>query len=151
MPSYCTIEEANEYFASRLFVDVWESADEATKEKALAMATRKIDRIPFKGKKAIEYQENAFPRCFKYYNAWGSYWDCQIEVPEAIKVACCEEARAILSIGDSARLELQQQGVQSYNLSGMAETFKPGAGKGLLSQEAKELLAFYKTSGVGFA
>mgnify|MGYP001328116703 CR=1 FL=1 len=126
--SYCTIEEANEYFAERLHAEVWEQADESTKGKALKQATRAIDRQPLKGRKATDEQELAFPR------------HPDAEIPEAVKEACCEEALAILESGNSQRRRLQQEGVQSFTLGNMSESYVAGAGKGLLSQEAKELL-----------
>ncbi len=126
--SYCTIEYANEYFGRRLHAESWEQADNSTKEKALWQATRSIDRMPFRGRKTDLHQPFAFPR----------YPDT--EIPEAVKEACCEEALAILESGNSQRRKLQQEGVQSITLGSMSETYIAGAGKGLLSQEAKELL-----------
>ena len=126
--SYCTIEYADEYFAGRLHAESWGQADDSTKEKALRQATRAIDRQPLKGRKNDPAQVLAFPR----------YPDT--EVPEVVKEACCEEALAILERGNSQRRKLQQEGVQSLSLGNMSETYITGAGKGLLSQEAKELL-----------
>jgi len=126
--SYCTIEYADEYFAGRLHAESWSGADSETKEKALRQATRSIDRMPLRGRKTDLHQPLAFPR----------YPDT--ELPEAVKEACCEEALAILESGNSQRRKLQQEGVQSFSLGNMSETFAAGAGKGLLSQEAKELL-----------
>jgi len=126
--SYVSLAEANEYFSNRLHADAWAEASDADKEKALAMATKAIDRQPLKGRKTDPAQEMAFPR----------YPDT--EVPEAVKEACCEEALALLERGNSQRRKLQQEGVQSFSLGNMSETFAAGAGKGLLSQEAKELL-----------
>lgn len=126
--SYCTIKEANAYFSGRLHAESWGQADEIAKEKALKQATKEIDRQPLKGRKATDTQELAFPR----------YPDS--EVPEAVKDACCEVALALLERGNSQRRKLQQEGVQSFTLGNMSETYIAGAGKGLLSQEAKELL-----------
>lgn len=126
--SYCTIEFADEYFSGRLHAESWAGADDSTKEKALRQATKTIDRQPLRGRKATDEQELAFPR----------YPDT--ELPEAIKEACCEEALALLERGNSQRRKLQQEGVQSFTLGNMSETYAAGAGKGLLSQEAKELL-----------
>jgi len=126
--SYCTIEYADEYFRNRLHAESWGQADESTKEKALQQATRAIDRQLLRGRKTNPEQELAFPR----------YPDT--EVPEAVKEACCEEALALLERGNSQRRKLQQEGVQSFTLGNMSETYIAGAGKGLLSQEAKELL-----------
>jgi hypothetical protein len=126
--SYCTIEEANEYFSGRLHAESWGQSDESTKEKALKQATRAIDRQPLRGRKTNPEQELAFPR------------HPDTEVPEAVKEACCEEALALLERGNSQRRKLQQEGVQSFTLGNMSESYAAGAGRGLLSQEAKELL-----------
>ena len=128
MQSYCTIEYADEYFKNRLHAESWGQADDSTKEKALWQATRSIDRMPLRGRKTDLHQPLAFPR---YPNT---------EIPEAVKEACCEEALALLESGNSQRRKLQQEGVQSFTLGNMSETYIAGAGKGLLSQEAKELL-----------
>ena len=125
---YINLTEANEYFSNRLHADAWAEASDADKEKALAMATKAIDRQPLKGRKTETGQALAFPR----------YPDT--EIPEVVKEACCEEALAMLERGNSQRRKLQQEGVQSLSLGNMSETYITGAGKGLLSQEAKELL-----------
>ena len=128
MQSYCTIEYADEYFKNRLHAESWSGAASSIKEKALKQATKTIDRQPLKGRKATDEQELAFPR------------HPDAEIPEAVKEACCEEALALLERGNSQRRKLQQEGVQSLSLGNMSETYITGAGKGLLSQEAKELL-----------
>jgi len=134
--SYCTIEYANEYFAGRLHAESWGETSDADKEKALRQATKEIDRQLLKGRKATDTQELAFPR----------YPDT--EIPEAVKEACCEIALALLEKGNSQRRKLQQEGVQSFSLGNMSETYTPGAGRGLLSQEAKELLRPWLLGGV---
>lgn len=54
--------------------------------------------------------------------------------------ACCEEALALIERGNSQRRRLQEEGVQAFSLGNMSESYMPGAGKGLLSVMAKELL-----------
>jgi hypothetical protein len=134
--SYCTIEYADEYFNNRLHTESWFEADDSTKEKALKQATRAIDRQLLKSRKTNPEQELAFPR----------YPDT--EVPEAVKEACCEEALTMLERGNSQRRKLQQEGVQSFTLGNMSEAYAPGARRGLLSQEAKELLRPWLLGGV---
>ncbi len=126
--SYIDIDGADEYFAGFLHAESWGQADDSTKEKALKQATKEIDRQPLTGRKATDDQALAFPR----------YPDT--EAPEAVKEACCEVALALLERGNDQRRKLQQEGVQSFSLGNMSETYAAGAGKGLLSQEAKELL-----------
>jgi hypothetical protein len=125
---YVSLEEANEYFSDRLHADAWAEAADADKDKALVMATKAIDRQPLSGRKTVSSQPLAFPR----------YPDT--EIPKEVQEACCEEALALLERGNSQRRKLQQEGVQSLSLGNMSETYITGAGKGLLSQEAKELL-----------
>ena len=125
---YVNLAEANEYFSDRLHADAWAEASDADKDKALAMAAKAIDRQPLSGRKADTAQTLAFPR------------HPDTEVPVAVKDACCEVALALLERGNSQRRKLQQEGVQSFTLGNMSETYITGAGKGLLSQEAKELL-----------
>ena len=126
--SYIDIDGADEYFAGRLHAESWGETSDADKEKALKQATKEIDRQLLRGRKTNPEQELAFPR----------YPDT--EVPEAVKEACCEVALALLERGNNQRRKLQQEGVQSFSLGNMSETYAAGAGKGLLSQEAKELL-----------
>ena len=126
--SYIDIDGANEYFAGRLHAESWGQADDSTKEKALKQATRAIDRQPLRGRKSDREQTLAFPR----------YPDT--EIPKEVQEACCEEALALLERGNSQRRKLQQEGVQSFTLGNMSEYYAAGAVKGLLSQEAKELL-----------
>ena len=126
--SYCTIEEANAYFSGRLHAESWFEADDETKENAILQATKAIDRQLLRGRKTNPEQELAFPR------------HPDTEIPAAVKEACCEEALAILERGNSQRRKLQLEGVQSFALGNMSETYVAGAGRGLLSQEAKELL-----------
>jgi len=134
--SYIDIGGADEYFENRLHAERWGETSDADKEKALRQATKEIDRQPLTGRKTTDTQELAFPR----------YPD--EEVPEAVKEACCEAALALLERGNSQRRKLQQEGVQSFTLGNMSETYAPGAGRGLLSQEAKELLRPWLISAV---
>jgi hypothetical protein len=128
MNTYVAVEEAQEYFANRLHSNAWIDASDSDKYRALVTATKTIDRQSLKGRKTDPSQPLAFPR----------YPDT--EIPTTVKEACCEEALALLERGNSQRRKLQQEGVQSFSLGNMSEAFTAGAGKGLLSQEAKELL-----------
>ncbi len=134
--SYIDIEEADEYFSGRLHAESWGQAYDTDKEKALKQATKVIDRQLLRGRKTNPEQELAFPR------------HPDTEVPEAVKEACCEEALALLERGNSQRRKLQQEGVQSFALGNMSETYTAGAGRGLISQEAKELLKLWLLGGV---
>jgi hypothetical protein len=157
--AYIDIAGADGYFSSRLYSDTWTNAADTDKEKALKQATRVIDRQPLKGRPVDLDQLLAFPRCYLAPGAPPSQysfdtppgWWCEVEVPRAVKNATCEEALALLERGNSQRLNLQQEGVQSFSIGNLSETYAPGSGRGLLSREAKELLRSYLAGAVGIA
>lgn len=135
--SYVTVAAAEIYFFHRLYSSSWGRASENDKGVALIMATKAINQLTLKGRKAALGQSLAFPR------------HPDTDVPVAVKDACCEEALALLERGNDQRRKLQQEGVQSFTLGNMSETYAAGAGKGLLlSQEAKELLRPWLLGGV---
>lgn len=136
MASYATADYADQYFAGRLYAEKWQAASDMEKEAALQEATRRIDRMTLAGRKSDPEQENSFPR----------YPDT--EVPQSVRDACCEEAISIMERGDSERRKMQLEGVQSFSIGGLSETFVLGAERGLLSQEAKELLRPWRLGAV---
>ncbi len=155
--SYVDIAGADAYFAGRLYTDAWNTATPEQKEKALKQATRAIDRLPLIGRPVDLAQPLAFPRCYLAPGAPPSErrfdlpagWWCETEVPQAVKDATCEEALALLERGNSERRRLQQEGVTSMSLGGLSESYAPGAGRGLISVEAQELMRPYIAGAVG--
>lgn len=113
--SYVTVEEADSYFANTLQFEDWNKYDTSTKEKALITATRQIDRLPFAGRKLDINQSLEFPRTTTNI----AFTD---GIPNEITYATCEQALFLLQ-GGSKRQELQKQGVKSYSLGDLSETF----------------------------
>lgn len=74
------------YHAERLNSGKWDTADSATRVKALKEATRLIDLVPLVGQKYDEDQVREFPRDV----------DEGGEVPSEIQDACCEVALSLL-------------------------------------------------------
>jgi hypothetical protein len=62
MTPYCTVEEADAYFETRLNTEDWDDASDSEKLKALNMATRAINNLNFRGAPLLTTQQNAFPR-----------------------------------------------------------------------------------------
>lgn len=60
--SYCTLEEANSYIATKLNDSVWVNATDAEKEKALIGACIILDSYQWIGRKPNESQVLAWPR-----------------------------------------------------------------------------------------
>lgn len=128
MESYCTIEQATAYFADHLHAEAWTAATDTQQAAALVQATRCIDRQLYRGIKTQADQTRQFPR----YPA--------SDAPQAVLDATCEEALALLTRGNSPRRQLQAEGVTAVTIGGVSESYAPGAGRGLLSREAQDLL-----------
>lgn len=113
--SYVTVEEADSYFANTLQFEDWNQFDTSAKEKALITATRQIDRLPFASRKLDINQSLEFPRTT-------TNLPFSDGIPDSITYATCEQALFLLQ-GGSKRQELQKQGVKSYSLGDLSETF----------------------------
>jgi len=157
--SYVSLDEAEQYFAGRLYTDEWNNADATTKEKALLMACRRIERLQFRGIKADpDTQVLQFPRALPAVNMplypserrfnfdYALNYIIQDKVPDEVKWAQCEEALALLKYGNSTRAKLQEQNVVQVDFGSVSEEYK-GLGK-LFSKEAYELLKPYLTCAV---
>lgn len=97
MTAYITNGDADLYFESRLDSDLWDETNETNKTKALATATRLIDRLNFEGDKTDDDQSLEFPR------------GGDTSIPQDIKDACCEIAYALLT-GRDPEYEAEHQG-----------------------------------------
>lgn len=131
---YGTLAEANEYFDNRLHEEAWYNSAAHDRPKALIKATQIIDSLNFKGYKATVYdilydedgyeldvteeeireeeesQEREFPR--------GE----DIEIPDAIKIACWEIAHALLD-GVDPDLDVENLGVVSQGYASVRTTY----------------------------
>lgn len=166
--SYVTLAEADEYMAGRLHASAWETAATNDKEKALISACRAIEglqlavRRPRYGYPSDPWnlldtqsdplfvsdpaQALSFPRCRDVDSA-GAY-----AIPEPAKRAQCEEALALLAFGAEAqrRAALQASGVSGFQVDGLSESYREGAGSSpLASADARRLmLPFLRMGGV---
>ena len=96
--SYLTVEEADEYHATRLHNSGWASADAADKEKALIWATRMLDNgVRFVGRRYGLYQEQAlqWPRN-SATDREGFYIEYNV-IPRQVKEATAELAWLLLA------------------------------------------------------
>lgn len=146
--SFVTTEYAEEYFGGKVFAEEWDKATAETKEKALKEATRRINRLKFKGIKADSGQLLEFPRQFPQVSSFAFGYVEQSDIPDEVKAATCEEALAILKYGNSARTKAQEQNVVSVKMGDVSETYEKGRLGRLFSQEAYELLKPYVVGAV---
>ena len=95
--SYASLQEANDYHASRLHNEQWTAADDADKETALLWATRMLDnRVRFIGQRYGLYHEQAlqWPRN-SAYDSNGDYIENNV-IPKQVKDAQAELAWLLL-------------------------------------------------------
>lgn len=142
---YADVSEADSYLSGRLYTDAWDDADEADKQAALITATRTIDRLTLVGRPADDDQALAFPRTIRATD--GSDVDTD-DIPQAVADATVEEALALLDRGNSERRKLQADGVTSFQIGSLSESYanrsirtgSPIKPQALASLEARELM-----------
>lgn len=113
-----TIDEAYQYLNNeRLFADAWLMSDNSKQEQSLKMATNQIMSLKF-----------------------NSYSDDNRE--NNIKKAICEQALYLLETLNTQRNKMQQQGVSSFSVEGLSESYDLKAKK-VICVEAKNLISIY--------
>ena len=110
MDYYISKADTDDYMSTRLHATPWEWAEESDKLKALAMATRIINKLNFKGDKTSSNQELEFPR------------NEDTEIPEGIKYACAEIALKLLDDVDPD-LEVESIGMTKSEFSSVKTTY----------------------------
>jgi len=131
----------------------WGDNIDTDKEILLRKATQAIDRLPFVGVKSTSVQLLEFPRAlYTDYANYGvnvifSFEGMMVEVdtPQAVLDAQCEIALD-LAKGNNERADLQRQGVKSFSLGKLSESY--GSVKDISSFEARKLLAPYTAGSV---
>lgn len=125
--SYITVEQADQYIASRYRASNaarqrWEGLKEEDKEVLLLEACSQIEQLPFQGKAAVIGQALAWPRLPFCYGL-------PTEPPQAVLDAQAELALWLSDDEHQAELakrrELQEQGVASFSLGDLSESYKP--------------------------
>jgi hypothetical protein len=155
--TYISVADATTYISENYFATedkyiAWAALSAGDKEISLRRACRKIDRQRFQGLKAVSTQALEFPRAIKTdywlsdYPTLNIYYDSgyvvQSEVPDSVKYAQIEEAVSMVS-GTSDRVKLQKEGVTSFSIGNLSESYSSGKSSenySLVSEEAKELL-----------
>ncbi|MPW25951.1 hypothetical protein GC105_09125 [Alkalibaculum sp. M08DMB] len=151
--SYVSIEEANTYIENYYRSNNpnrtrWGALSEEDKEILLVNACAEIELLSFTGRKAFRDQAMSFPRLPIQYGKTNE------GAPDNVKKAQIELA---LWLSDDAKLEqqskrkeLQNQGVNSFSIGDLSESYKDGSGETptpLMCPKAKSLLAPYLNGG----
>lgn len=113
--SLTTVEQADLYFANRLYVTEWTNASNSMKKTALIEATRILNKFAYKGTKTSPTQLHEFPRA-------GLYGYSETEIPKDIVYAQFEIAYALLK-GRDPEQEMRGAHVTSRRYSGVGTTY----------------------------
>lgn len=153
--TYISVTDASTYLAANYVstdakLTAWTALSSTDKEVLLRKATRIIEQQKIVGFKAYTTQTLAFPRAIwtdivpndlpvPSQELYG-HWYIQPVVPDAVKYAECEIAIDLVS--PSTRKELQRQGVKSFSLGSLSESYGNGSINSL-PYEARQLLQPY--------
>jgi hypothetical protein len=132
--SYVTLAAAEAYFAGRMDAAAWAAADDATRERALVMAARMLERPRWHGARMTVGQALSWPRTGVPGLVDGT-------IPPAVIHAQCEEALAWLRPELVRRRLLRSAGVHDARVDGAGETYDAPPPTGLLSADARALVA----------
>jgi len=125
--SFVTVDDADDYFAKRLYVDDWPD-DEEEKKKALIWASGLISRsYRWKGRRAKSQQKLAFPRTGLY--TLDLYEVDDATYPDIIVTATCELA-LFLSSGDPSSDSPFDVGLTEIKVSSIGLKFDKNAVSG---------------------
>ena len=121
--SYNTVDEADDYMATRLHIEAWDNAGTTEKEAALIWAARLIDRtIRFSGSKVSELQAMAWPR--SGLSDESGYALSELTIPQIIKDLQSELALLLLSSDRTAESQAGAQGLTSLRAGPVTLSFK---------------------------
>lgn len=110
--SYVTIDEADNYFETRIDNSTWNSASDELKEQSLVTATQLIDDRPYIGNAVSSSQALSWPRKNTRHHDPRKNLEVtftETEIPSQIKVAVYEQALHLLNNED-----LLEQTVQTF-------------------------------------
>lgn len=142
MANYGNTVDGDAYFTTRLHIEAWDAATEDQRNRALAEASRRIDRLRFRGYKTDPEQELEWPRV----DPKEEFDDD--EIPEAVEIATYECAYAFLDGVDPDQeyenLAASADGYSSvrttYNRTTVPEHFAAGIPSRLAWQYLRPLL-----------
>lgn len=128
--SYVSVTDADAYLSGRFGTAAWTALSTAQKETALRQATRTLDVERYRGWPVTSTQALRFPR---YRPEMGE--SPVMTLPRVLVEACCEEALWVAQHADtgglSPRQQMQAEGVSSFSVGDLSETYGGTHGGGL--------------------
>jgi len=140
--TYISLADAETYMEKVYDPDgLWAAATDAVKNNLLAQATIDIDSEHWRYAKTDDDQTLEFPRAG------------ETTIETKVANACVEQALYRLRIGSeaTARADLQAQGVTSFRLGDLSETYGGGGGSVELCGRVRRLMAEWWIAGAALA
>lgn len=119
---YISVDDADDYFTTRLRSELWFASTPEEKLAALIGATDCIDGLKFKGLPEIDGQLQAFPRFLNITKNGCTVVQGTATTPDAVLKATCEIALTQLE-GFDQEIEEQNLGVVTSAYSTVRTTF----------------------------
>ena len=122
--SYVLLSEANTYHTERLQTEVWDAADDATKNISLVMATRLMDQMliwdqyPTTDTQALQWPRTGVLAASLLVEI-GTF-----EIPKELKWATSEFARQLMASDVTANNDIEAQGITSLSAGSVSLSFK---------------------------
>ena len=114
-----TIEDAHNYFYNeRLFSEDWLTVEDIKQKQSLKMASNQIKRLKFSNYTDKDKEDN-------------------------IKKAICEQALYLIQTQNTQRAKLIEQGVTSFSVEGLSESYNVSKSSNKICNEAMEYLKPY--------
>lgn len=130
---YGTVADADSFFSETDLDGTWATFSATDKEKALKVATRKIEELPFAGEKHIHGQTLEFPRIVLPPNKPNIIWDIEndgdIVVPRTVIEATYLQAKFELELRQAANaginqvIKAQALGITRISVGGTSESY----------------------------
>jgi hypothetical protein len=117
--SYASRADAQSYFGDRLNVAEWDDAADLDKDRALVMATRRLEAEEYVGVRVDINQALQWPR-YSTYDRDGLLYDTDA-IPEPVKAATYEFALALLK-DQTLLADTGLEGFQSVTLGALSVT-----------------------------
>ena len=120
--SYCSRAFADSYHEARLHAEKWQEADELTKDKALAMATRLLDdHVEWRGVPVLTREYPAWPRDGMADRGGAAI--VSTTLPTCVQEATAELARRLL---EQDRAVLAEDAPLSQSAGGRSRSYGQG-------------------------
>lgn len=137
--SFGTLEEADAYFATRLYSTAWTSADIEVKKAALIMATSALTaNICWVGSPTDAVQVLPFPRTGMSDRNGNEIADTVI--PQDLKIAEFELALAMLKSDRTAESDIEAVGLTKLKAGPVELSFSGAGGSEVITSYAKSFL-----------